>query len=158
MSWHWYPCGVFGVKVADLFPKELADEITAVFNAAENYDDEDLVEGREHDSEEPVYKPRYKAVLARYDLNEFEGEPGDFVTRAFRAECDKYIPGYRKMLRYAGFHRVDSDALSCDECNGGDVIFGIGVYQFPLERHFKRAKIPVEFSSKAKMMLWVVGG
>lgn len=158
MSFHYYPAGVFGIRVEDLFPADLAKEISAAYCAAMLHDDEELIEGLAHDTEEPVYKERYRRVMQRHQLSEFEDDPGDLVRIAFGAECEKYIPGYRKMFRFAGFYRVDGDAMTCDDCEEGDVLFGIGVYQFPLERNFKRAKVPAEFSEKARMMLWVVGG
>jgi hypothetical protein len=152
MSWRWYPCGVYGVNLKNLMPEHVHKDMLAAYRAVYHNDDSELRDDAGN------LLPRFASLLEKHRLGDFEGEPGEFVSLAFGAELRGVVPEYSKVKRFASLWYVDSDGDSCDWCEPEDLLFGVSMYQFPLERSHSRAKLPKAFMDKATMMTWVVGG
>ena len=156
MSFNYFVSGMYGVDIEELFPKSICVEVYAAWSAAQNNWDENL-RVRAPCENLTKYQDRYAKILATRKLSEFADNPEDFVAGAFKKDCEQYIPDFKKICKFTHFARVDGDSL------GGSVLpdtilFGIGMYSFPLERNYKRAKLPKSFMDQAAMLTWVTGG
>lgn len=153
MSFHWYPNAAYGVRLKDFTPL-VYDEMYDAFMAVYTNDDLALMV-----TDDGPYLPRYAPILSKRLLNSFEGEPGELLMKAFASELECGVPDFKKVVKYASIFRVESDADACENCEPEDLVFGVGIHLFPLEKHYSRpGRLPKAFMDKAGWMLWAVGG
>lgn len=157
MSMDYWAGGMYGIKLDTIITdKELISEMINAYDAADRQDEDLIIEDVDFD-EKTIYLPRYRKILAKKTLAEFEDYPGKFVELAFKDVLLQHVPGYRKVTRHSHIFRVPQDAY-CDFDPDDTLLYGVGVYALPLEKNSRRAKLPPEFCAKADMHLWVTGG
>jgi len=157
MSMDYWAGGMYGVMLDRIISdKALIREMINAYDAAYNTDEVQLIESVD-EWEQATYLPRYRKILAKHDISDFENDAGRFVEMAFKDVLLQNVPGYRKVARYGSIFRVPQDAF-CEFDPDSTLLYGVGVYALPLEKNNRRARIPAEFCAEAEMILWTTGG
>lgn len=144
MSFEYYCGGMYGVVIKSFVSPEIITQMDQVYDAAYN------------NTLDEVSVPGLNSILEKYPDRNWEGYPGELCQLVFESTLSKAIPGFSKMKRIGHIAKIDSDANSGDACEAGDLLFGIGIYAFPLKKGSHGP--PTEFREVANMMLWVTGG
>lgn len=154
MSYDYYGCGMYGVLLRDVIPKDIYEEMKEVASDVYCGDNSSLYDG---DSLKPRFAKLEAAHPKRFAKWLEHEDMCTVILTAYETELAEHVPGFAKGRRYWGVGRPAGDVCSAD-LSPGDLIFGVSVYDLPLQRVYKRGRLPDEFVKVAQTYLWAEGG
>jgi hypothetical protein len=157
MSFDYYGCGMYGVALEALMPEEVYQAMVEVALKLSCSDLEPLYIPNSY-----VLKPRFAKVQAanpsRWNKMLRHEDWGSILMAAYEKEFEAHVPGFKKGRKYWAISQVAGDVIGASDLKSGDLIFGVSVYNLPLQRRWKRGRLPDEFVAIADTHLWVEGG